>query len=75
MRTFAAGGRSSVASYSQVDAHAGAMSERFRIDAFVHNLTNSRGIINIGFFGDVNGIFRRRRNRPRSVGLALGYRY
>jgi outer membrane receptor protein involved in Fe transport len=61
--------------YSQVDAHVGVDVGRFRIDAFAHNLTNSRGITNVGFFGDVNGNLAAAVIRPRSVGLALGYRY
>jgi outer membrane receptor protein involved in Fe transport len=61
--------------YSQIDAHAGVDVGRFRIDAFAHNLTDSRGITNIGFFGDVNGNLAAAVIRPRSFGLALGYRY
>jgi outer membrane receptor protein involved in Fe transport len=61
--------------YSQVDAHAGVDLGRFRIDAFAHNLTDARGITNVGFFGDVNGNLAAAVIRPRSFGLALGYRY
>jgi outer membrane receptor protein involved in Fe transport len=61
--------------YSQLDAHLGVDVGRFRIDAFGHNLTDARGITNIGFFGDVNGNLAAAVIRPRSFGLALGYRY
>ena len=61
--------------FSQIDAHAGIDIDRFRIDAFVHNLTDARGITNVGFFGDVNGNLAGAVIRPRSFGLALGYRY
>ena len=61
--------------YAQVDAHAGLDIDRFRVDAFVHNLTDARGITNVGFFGDVNGNLAAAVVRPRSFGLALGYRY
>jgi outer membrane receptor protein involved in Fe transport len=61
--------------FSQIDAHAGVDVGRFRVDAFVHNLTNARGITNVGFFGDVNGNLAAAVIRPRSIGLSLGYRY
>lgn len=61
--------------FSQVDAHAGVDFGRFRLDAFAHNLTDARGIVNLGFFGDVNGDIAAAVIRPRSFGLALGYRY
>jgi iron complex outermembrane receptor protein len=61
--------------YTQVDAHAGVDIDRFRIDAFVHNLTDARGITNVGFFGDVGGDVAAAVIRPRSFGLAIGYRY
>ena len=61
--------------FSQIDAHAGVEFGRFRVDAFVHNLTDSRGVTNVGFFGDVAGDIAAAVVRPRSFGLALGYRY
>jgi outer membrane receptor protein involved in Fe transport len=61
--------------YGQVDAHVGVDFGRFRVDAFGHNLTNSRGITNIGFFGDLAGDFAAAVVRPRSFGLALGVQY
>ena len=62
-------------SFSQVDAHAGVDIGRFRIDAFVHNLTDARGIVNIGFFGSPTGDLAASVIRPRSFGLALGAKY
>lgn len=61
--------------FSQIDAHAGVDIGRFRIDAFAHNLTDARGITNVGFFGDISGDLAAAVIRPRSFGLALGYRY
>ena len=61
--------------YGLVDANAGLDFGRFRLDAFAHNITDSRGITNVGFFGDVNGDIAAAVVRPRSFGLALGYRY
>lgn len=68
-------GQRRLPAYGQVDAHAGADFGRFRLDAFAHNITDSRGIVNIAFFGDVNGSIAASEIRPRSFGVALGYRY
>lgn len=68
-------GQNKLGSYGQIDAHAGVEFGRFRVDAFTHNLTDSRGVTNVGFFGDVNGDLAAAVIRPRSFGLALGYRY
>jgi outer membrane receptor protein involved in Fe transport len=68
-------GQHRLGSFGQIDAHAGVDIGRFRVDAFAHNLTDSRGIANVGFFGDVNGDLAAAVIRPRSFGLALGYRY
>jgi outer membrane receptor protein involved in Fe transport len=72
---FDPGGQHKLGAFGQVDAHAGVDFGRFRVDAFAHNLTDSRGISNVGFFGDVNGDLAAAVIRPRSFGLALGYRY
>ena len=61
--------------FSQVDAHVGVDFDRFRIDAFAHNLTNAHGIVNLSFFGAANGDIAAAVVRPRSFGLSLGYRY
>lgn len=71
----AANGQRRLNSFSQVDAHVGADIDRFRMDVFAHNLTDDRGITNLGFFGDVNGDVAAAVVRPRSFGLSLGYRY
>jgi iron complex outermembrane recepter protein len=68
-------GQRRLPAYSQIDAHAGVDFGKFRLDAFAHNITDSRGIVNLGFFGDVNGDVAAAVVRPRSFGLALGYRY
>ena len=62
-------------SFGQLDAHAGVDVGRFRIDAFAHNITDSRGIVNLGFFGDTSGDVAAAVIRPRSVGLSLGIKY
>jgi iron complex outermembrane recepter protein len=70
-----ANGQRRLKPYSQLDAHAGVDIGRFQLDAFAHNITDARGIVNLGFFGDVNGDIAASVIRPRSVGLSLGYRY
>ena len=70
-----ASGQKRLKAFSQVDAHAGFDVGRFRLDAFAHNITNARGITNVGFYGDVDGDIAAAVIRPRSFGLALGYRY
>ena len=71
----AASGQRRLRPFSQVDAHAGVDIDRFRIDAFAHNITDSRGIVNLGFFGAVNGDISAAVIQPRTIGLSLGYRY
>jgi outer membrane receptor protein involved in Fe transport len=71
----AASGQRRLSGFSQIDAHAGVDVGRFRLDAFARNLTNSRGIVNLSFFGAANGDIAAAITRPRSFGLALGYRY
>ena len=71
----AASGQRRLRPFSQVDAHAGVDVGRFRIDAFAHNLTDARGIVNLGFFGPVSGDLSAAVIQPRTIGLSLGYRY
>jgi outer membrane receptor protein involved in Fe transport len=60
----------------QVDAHAGATFGNYRIDAFVRNLTDSRGISNVGHPGEApNGAVAAAVIRPRSIGLTFGVHY
>jgi outer membrane receptor protein involved in Fe transport len=68
-------GQRSLGAYGLIDAHAGVDFGRFRADAFVNNLTNARGITNIGFFGALNGDLAAAITRPRRIGLSLGVRY
>jgi len=70
-----ANGQRRLPAFSEFDAHAGLDIGRFRLDAFAHNITDKRGISNLGFFGDVKGDISAAVIRPRSFGLALGYRY
>jgi outer membrane receptor protein involved in Fe transport len=62
-------------SFSQIDAHAGVDVGKFRIDAFVRNLTDSQAIVNIGAFGAFNGDLAAAVIMPRTFGLSLGVRY
>lgn len=60
----------------QLDAHAGVSFGAYRIDAFVRNLTDSRGISNIGGAGTaLNGAIAAAVIRPRSIGVSFGVRY
>lgn len=71
-----ASGQTRLPAYSQVDAHAGVTFNRFRLDAFVRNLTDSRGITNLGTAGSaLDGAISVAVIRPRSFGLSLGVRY
>jgi outer membrane receptor protein involved in Fe transport len=72
---FDPGGQHRLSSYGQIDAHAGVDFGRFSVDAFAHNLTDSRGVTNVGFFGDLDGDLAAAIIRPRSFGLSLGVRY
>ncbi len=69
-------GQRRLGAFSQVDAHAGVTFDRFRLDAFVRNLTNSRGILDVGGAGAAeNGAVPVAIVRPRSAGLTLGVKY
>jgi outer membrane receptor protein involved in Fe transport len=69
-------GQYRLGAFSQVDAHAGVTFDRFRIDAFVRNLTDSRGITSLGSSGSApNGALAAALVRPRSFGLTVGVRY
>jgi outer membrane receptor protein involved in Fe transport len=71
----AASGQRRLRPFSQVDANLGVDFDRFRVDAFAHNLTDARGIVNLGFFGSVDGDTAAAVIQPRTFGLSLGYRY
>jgi outer membrane receptor protein involved in Fe transport len=70
----AANGQRKLDSFGQVDAHAGLEFGRYRLDAFVRNLTDARGIVNLGFFGDLNGNLAASVIRPRTVGVSFSVR-
>ncbi|WP_404712992.1 TonB-dependent receptor [Sphingomonas sp. MMS24-J13] len=69
-------GQHPLGAFGQLYAHAGVSFDRFRIDAFVRNLTDSRGITNVGALGSApNGAIAAAVVRPRSFGLTVGVRY
>jgi len=70
----ATNGQRKLDSYGQIDAHAGLEFGRYRVDLFARNLTNSRGVVNLGFFGDVNGNLAASVIRPRTVGVSFSLR-
>lgn len=69
-----AAGQSKLGDYSQIDAHVGVEVGRFRIDAFARNLTDARGIVNLGAGSARDGNFSAAVIRPRSFGLTLSAR-
>ncbi|HMI19539.1 MAG TPA: TonB-dependent receptor [Sphingomonas sp.] len=69
-------GQHELKAYGQLDAHAGVSFDKMRIDLFVRNLTDSRGITDLGTAGSaLNGAISAGVVRPRSAGLSIGYRY
>ena len=72
---FSPAGQPHLDAFSQIDAHVGVDFNRFRFDAFARNLTDARGVLNLATQGPVNGNYAAAIVRPRSFGLALGYRY
>jgi outer membrane receptor protein involved in Fe transport len=69
-------GQSHLKAFGLLDAHAGVSFDRLRLDLFVRNLTDSRGITSLGGAGSaLNGARAAGIVRPRSFGLSLGYRY
>jgi len=70
----ASNGQIKLDSYGQVDAHAGLDFGRYRVAVFARNLTDSRGIVNLGFFGDINGNLAASTIRPRTVGVSFSVR-
>jgi iron complex outermembrane receptor protein len=70
----AANGQQKLDSFERIDAHAGVDFGRYRVDLFARNLTDARGITNLGFFGDVNGNLAASVIRPRTVGIAFSVR-
>ncbi len=69
-------GQHELKAYGVLDAHAGLSFDKVRFDLFVRNLTDSRGLTDIGGAGSaLNGLISAGVIRPRSVGLSLGYKY
>ena len=69
-------GQRRLAAFSQIDAHAGVTFDRFRLDAFVRNIGDSRGIVDLGASGSaLDGAVGAAIVRPRSFGATLGFRY
>ena len=67
-------GQRKLGGFSQLDAQAGLDFGRVRVDAFAHNITDARGIVNIGFFGSPTADLAASVIRPRSFGLTLSMR-
>jgi iron complex outermembrane receptor protein len=71
-------GQRRLSPYGQIDAHAGVTfgNDRYRIDAFVRNLTNSSGVLDVGAVGSAqNGAIALAVTRPRSFGVTFGVKY
>ncbi|MBB6252954.1 TonB-dependent receptor [Nitrospirillum iridis] len=69
-------GQRHLSAFSQVDAHAGVTFGPYRLEAFVRNLTDSRGILDVGAAGSaLNGNITAAIVRPRSFGATVGVRY
>ncbi|WP_044559350.1 TonB-dependent receptor [Azospirillum sp. B4] len=69
-------GQRHLSAFSQVDAHAGVTFGAYRIEGFVRNLTDSRGIMDVGAAGSaLNGNVTAAIVRPRSFGATLGVRF
>lgn len=69
-------GQRRLSPFGQLDAHAGVTVDRVRIDAFVRNLTDSRGIVDVGSAGSArDGAVTTSIIRPRSIGATLGFSY
>lgn len=69
-------GQNRLAGFSQVDAHLGATFDRYRVEVFARNLTDSRGIVNLGAAGSaLNGAIAAAVVRPRSIGATFAIKY
>jgi len=65
-------GQTSVPAYTTVDLRGGVTIREYRIEAFVKNLTDERGILSLTGFGSTpNGALQAGLVRPRTVGVAL----
>ena len=69
-------GQRRLSPFGQIDAHAGVTFDRFRVDAFARNLTDSKGITNLGAANSaLNGGIAEAIIRPRSFGITVGFKY
>lgn len=69
-------GHQRLSPFGQIDAHVGVTFDRFRLDAFARNLTDSKGIAYLGPGGSgLNGSIAEAIVRPRSFGATLGFKY
>jgi outer membrane receptor protein involved in Fe transport len=69
-------GQTSLPSYTSVDLHAGLDHGALRVEAYVKNLGDERGILALGGIGSTpNGAVQASVIRPRTVGLNLSARY
>jgi outer membrane receptor protein involved in Fe transport len=69
-------GQTSLPSYTTVDMHAGLDRGRYRVEAYVKNLSDERGILFLGGIGSTpNGAVQAGVIRPRTIGLTLSATY
>ncbi len=69
-------GHQHLSPFGQIDAHVGVTFDKFRIDAFARNLTDSKGIVNVSASGSgLSGSIAEAIVRPRSFGATLGFKY
>ncbi|MDE1150866.1 MAG: TonB-dependent receptor [Azospirillaceae bacterium] len=69
-------GQRNLPAFSQLDAHAGITFGAYRVEVFGRNLTDSRGIMDLGAAGSAqNGAVAAAIIRPRSFGATIGVRF
>ncbi|HEY0435413.1 MAG TPA: TonB-dependent receptor, partial [Phenylobacterium sp.] len=69
-------GQTSLPSYTSVDLHAGLDKGNLRVEAYVKNLSDERGILFLGGIGSTpNGAVQAGLIRPRTIGLTLSASY
>lgn len=69
-------GQTSLPSYTSVDLRGGLDWKRYRVEAYVKNLTDERGILSLGGIGSTpNGGVQLGLIRPRTIGLSLSASY
>ena len=70
-------GQRRLGAFSQLDVHAGVTFSGIKLDGFIRNLTNDRGVLDLGTSQtpELNGSIGEAIVRPRSYGLSLGYAF